>query len=261
MIRASDVISFLESNASWVNFQQTRDVVLYGNENIEVRGIGICWVATIQVIEQAIEQGINFIVSHENAFYENGTSTPTPIRESIKRKELLLKQHKICVYRCHDVWDCIPYYGVSDTYARLLGYAFKPRKIQSFIQFAHIDETSLEDVAIHIKNKLAPFNQSSIQYFGNKESVIKSIAIGTGAATNIFQMNQSDPDCYVVSDDGHNNWVETQWILDNNKSMIVVNHAACEIPGMKSMVSYLLNQFVDENIQYLDEGYNIHTAL
>ena len=39
------------------------------DENQEVTKIGVCWVATNRVIEQALEKGINFIISHENILY------------------------------------------------------------------------------------------------------------------------------------------------------------------------------------------------
>lgn len=41
----------------------------------------------IKVIEQALEKGINFIVSHENIFYTTGTHLETKLVESIEHKK------------------------------------------------------------------------------------------------------------------------------------------------------------------------------
>ena len=64
----SEIISYLNTDAKWVNFYQTRDVVMFGDSGQTVKKVGVCWVATLPAIEQAVKKGINFIISHENCF-------------------------------------------------------------------------------------------------------------------------------------------------------------------------------------------------
>ena len=63
-MKVIDVINHLESVGYWVNWDKTRDVVLHGSTNKEIKKMGVCWVATKGVIEQALKEGINFIISH-----------------------------------------------------------------------------------------------------------------------------------------------------------------------------------------------------
>lgn len=62
IMKIKDVIEILKQEGTWVRWNRgTRDRILFGNENQEVKKIGACWVATNKVIEQALEKGINFI--------------------------------------------------------------------------------------------------------------------------------------------------------------------------------------------------------
>ena len=54
IMKIKDVIERLKEEGTWVRWNRcTRDRVLYGNEDQEVKKIGVCWVATNKMIEQA----------------------------------------------------------------------------------------------------------------------------------------------------------------------------------------------------------------
>ena len=59
-MKIKDVIEILKQEGTWVRWNRcTRDRILFGDENQEVKKIGVCWVATNKVIEKALEKGIN----------------------------------------------------------------------------------------------------------------------------------------------------------------------------------------------------------
>ena len=65
IMKIKDVIECLKEEGPWVRWNRcTRDRVLFGDDDQEVKKIGVCWVATNRVIEQALKKGINFIISH-----------------------------------------------------------------------------------------------------------------------------------------------------------------------------------------------------
>lgn len=52
-----DVIQHLEEQGTWVNrAYQTRDHILFGDSHQEIERVGVCWVATKQVIQEAIKK-------------------------------------------------------------------------------------------------------------------------------------------------------------------------------------------------------------
>ena len=64
----NEIIEKIEKEATWVDYSQTRDVILTG-DNKEVNKIGVCWVATKEALEEAKKQDIHFIINHENFLY------------------------------------------------------------------------------------------------------------------------------------------------------------------------------------------------
>ena len=77
-------------------------------------------------------------------------------------KKALLEQNHICVYRCHDVWDCLPEYGVHDQWAKRLGFTFEERKVSSYYQSAMIPEMSVKELANHVMNVLKEDGQQGV---------------------------------------------------------------------------------------------------
>ena len=260
-MKVIDVIKHLESVGTWVNWDKTRDVVLHGSTDKEITKMGVCWVATKQVIEQAQKLGINFIISHENMFYEATTSPTRQLLESANEKRRMLDEGNITVYRCHDVWDMMPSYGVADIWSRDIGLKFEPRVINSYNSFAYVSDMTVQDLAQKIANALVQYEQEGIQVVGDLNKQISRVAIGTGAATNIFSMLKFNPDVVVVSDDGINNWIAVQWCIDNKLPVIIVNHASCEIGGLQNMVTYFNEVMPTLDVQYLYEGYKIQVVL
>jgi len=254
-----DVIDFLNTDASWVNTNQSRDFLMFGDASTPITGIGVCWVVTLPVIKQAAAQGLNFIITHENLFYTETTVMKKELREARINKQKLLTQHGISVYRCHDVWDRIPQVGITDSWSALVDLPFKPRETTSFISVAFFDALTAQEVALKIASAIKPFGQDSVTLLGNPEQLVKSCALGTGAATDIFAMIRQGAECVVVSDDGKTNWVEGQYCVDYQIPMIIVHHPTCEVPGMMNLVTTLKKQFKNENIVYCHEGFEFTT--
>lgn len=57
IMKIKDVIACLKEEGTWVRWNRcTRDRVLFGDDDQEVKKIGVCWVATNKVIEQALKR-------------------------------------------------------------------------------------------------------------------------------------------------------------------------------------------------------------
>lgn len=249
------IIERIEKEGTWVDWQRTRDFILYGNAEKEVDKAGVCWVATKKVIKEAIEKDIHFIISHENLFYQCSTSPPAVLRKAVREKKALLDKGDITVYRCHDVWDKIPEYGVADQWAKRLGFSFE-RETGSYLQFARIAPMKVAKLAEHVAEALCQDGEDGVWVLGDLEKEVSCISMGTGAATDIFAMLERQTDVLIVSDDGITNYCEGQFALDVGIPMIVVNHAGCEICGIKSMKNYMQEVMPQLETTYLQEGYD-----
>lgn len=252
------IMNRLKQEGSWVDWQyKTRDHLLCGDYNQEVKKVGVCWVATNQAIEQAIAAKVDLIISHENPFYMTSTAPMSQAWEMAEIKRKKLREANISVIRCHDVWDCIDKVGVADQWAATLGFDFEPRQKGSYLHFATIPAMTAEQLGQHVANCLSQFGAQGCTMLGKRDEAIQRIAIGTGAATDVYRMLEEKPDALIVADDGVTNYNEGQLLLDLNKTMIVVNHAACEIGGVRAMVPWLARQFPELPCLWLEEGYQL----
>ena len=257
-MKIQDIIQVLQGEGTWVSWEyKTRDQVLCGDITQDVNRVGVCWVATKQVIQHAIDHDIHFIITHENPFYQCSTNMMQAAKIAADEKKDMLEKHHITLYRCHDVWDSIRDVGVSDTWAKRLGFSFEPRLQASYYQCANIEEMSVEALAKHCANCLLQDGEQGVYVFGDVQKKIHRIAIGTGAATNLYDMLQFQPDAMIVSDDGINNYDAAQYAIDQHLPIIVVNHAGCEIGGLKAMAPWLQAK-IGCHVEYIKEGYDIH---
>ena len=149
-MRVRQILDLLESQGEWVNRSCTRDRILFGDDQKDVNKVVVCWVATKEVIQYAIEHDVHFIITHENAFYMASTSLPTAVYKAQKEKEALLEKHDITLYRCHDLWDLYPEYGVRDCWAKVLDLNFEELHDYSFLRFANDVNMTVEELAQHI---------------------------------------------------------------------------------------------------------------
>lgn len=148
-MKICEVTALLEQEGTWVRRNmKTRDHLLFGDDQQEVGRIGICWVASKGAILAAVKQKVNFIITHENPFYQCSTQMHTAAIKAAEEKKRILQEHGISVYRCHDVWDCIKEYGVADQWAFRLGFKFEERIVSSYYQAASIPEMTAEALDI-----------------------------------------------------------------------------------------------------------------
>ncbi|WP_226035486.1 Nif3-like dinuclear metal center hexameric protein [Aquibacillus saliphilus] len=59
----------ISHNCDDLRLQNTGDKLICGDYNTEVKGIVTTFMATVDVIKQAIEIGANLIITHEPTFY------------------------------------------------------------------------------------------------------------------------------------------------------------------------------------------------
>jgi putative NIF3 family GTP cyclohydrolase 1 type 2 len=249
-----DIIKKVQDRATWVDYEHTRDVILYGDANKDVDSMGICWVATNKALKQAVEENIHFIITHENFLYVEGTSLYKGVLESRTRKINLCRKNDITVYRLHDGWDQFPEYGVADCLAVATRLPFKERVNNSFYHYAELEMT-VREVAQHVADGLAPYGDPCVEILGNPNKTVKSVAMGVGAETNFEKMDRMKADCFIVADDGTENWIAFQWCLDNEIPLIICHHSVNEMAGMDGMVSYFQKECPTIRCKRLTEGY------
>lgn len=84
-MKVMDVIQLLEKEGTWIRSDfKTRDHLLHGREDAQIHTVGVCWVATMQAIQEAARHKADMIITHENPFYQCSTQMHTAAYEAAK---------------------------------------------------------------------------------------------------------------------------------------------------------------------------------
>jgi putative NIF3 family GTP cyclohydrolase 1 type 2 len=273
-MRASEIDSYMRQRAPWVDWSGGRDGFKAGDPNTRVTGIAVAWQSQWPTLRLAAERGCNLFVTHEPTYYywdEMLEKGPNPFEdETLHAKRRWLESQGMVVYRCHDAWDTFPRIGVRDSWIRALGFEGNVTSpsdgpIKDWYAVQAIPEQTLDDLARTIARRLRSFGQDSVQVVGEGDRRIRSIAVGTGAGTDVVTMaslrdeSGRAPDALIVTDDGMLFWKDGHWAIDRGIPLIIVNHATSEDFGMKDLASELAEVFPDVPSHHLMQGCQFRT--
>ena len=108
---------------------------------------------------------------------------------------------------------------------------------------------------------MKPLGQEAVHIIGDPEAKVSRVALGTGAITNYRRIHALGDDVLVLTDDGTRLWESAQWSRDDGASVIVVNHATSEEPGMISLAVYLRGVFPGVRVEHIPGGCLYETVI
>ena len=251
---AGDVHNYLRSlGKGWVNPERTVDTFKAGDPELVIEGIAVGWMSYFDSLRKARELGCNLFITHEPTYYNHLDRDESVFDLQIaRRKREFIQKSGMAIVRCHDVWDRVAEIGIRDAWARFLGLeqeiettpAQDPSKGRPYCGIYQIALLTAADFARKVADKLAPFGQEAVQLVGPQGKQIRTVAVGTGAATPFRHMfNDLKADLAVCSDDGFNFWRDGSMAIDMQYPVVVVNHACSEEVGMKRLADHLSEKF------------------
>ena len=243
-------------------FEQTCDIITVGSSESVVTGIITTFMATFDVIQEAVRLGANLIITHEPTWFNGLDKTEWCENDSIylaKRK--YLEEHGITVWRLHDHMhmgsetDYI-YKGLLD---ELDWHQYvQPDEKEPWIY--EIPETTVAGMADFFKEKL---DMDVIQIIGDPDMKVKRVGIlvgggslGLGVETMPMEVMERDNlDLMVVGD--ITEWTICAYINDAyqmgyKKAMLTLGHERSEEAGMKYMAPWLKERFGDIPVTFVD---------
>lgn len=241
-MKAIELYEHFKSRGDWVNWDNTCDGILWGDEETEVTGIAVCWTSNFHQLKTAKEKGCNLYVCHEPLYHYSERGEMSHPNEGEKNK--FLNESNMVVYRCHDFWDVMPEIGIVDSWSKFLGFTETPAANIRFYNAHDLPAgITLESLARQIAEKVAELGQDVVNYIGDPDKKVKRIAVGTGAITNYRSMFSLGADVLLLTDDGTRLWESAVWSEDTGIPLILVNHATAEEPGMRDLAAYLDKEF------------------
>lgn len=281
-MKVKQIIDGIINKFGGVKFEQTCDQLMSGSFDTEVTGVVTTFMATVEVINEAIDCGANFIITHEPTYYTGLDQTEwlkgDPIYEEKKK---ILEEHGIAIWRFHDHMHAAPTDLIYDGLLKELGWEdYVIKGIQSshcqeikkmpfkgleevFKENPHcyeIPEISLKELAENFKKKLGI---DAIQIVGSPNTKCRRVGILVGGVSlgiggeeiPMVLMKEQNLDVIVCGDIIE--WTLCPYIRDAtslgmNKAMLVLGHERSEEPGMKYMAEWLAPMLKDTPVQFVD---------
>jgi len=255
-ITVQDVIDRVLADAGVDPIEDTIDTIKVGDPANPVNGIVTTFMATSAVIQKAIEQKADFIITHEPTFYSHRDTTDWLENDHVyQHKRALLEDHGITVWRYHDhIHKIKPDPIFTGLFARL-GWlnmidAADPR-------VCHIPETTLHALTLHCKQSLG---MKAMNYVGAPDLSCKVVGILPGAWGGMKQipfLSEGNIDvliCGEVAEWETNEYVRDSQHTDKPLGLIVTGHQCSEEDGMASLAEWLTTQLPGIPVDHVPAG-------
>ncbi|OKP76199.1 hypothetical protein A3842_18440 [Paenibacillus sp. P3E] len=227
--------------------EQTCDVLASGHEDMEVTGIVTTFMATVDVIREAIAINANLIITHEPTYYTGMDTLDWLQKDPVylaKRK--WIEDNGIVIWRFHDHMHLADTDRIYDGLLKELEW--EDKKLDGNDSWGYqIEETTVGALAGFLKQRLG---MKVIQIVGNPEAACARIGILVGGGSlglgreqmPMELMQEKDLDVMICGD--ITEWTLCAYVNDAsmlgmNKAMIVIGHERSEEWGMKYMAEWL----------------------
>jgi putative NIF3 family GTP cyclohydrolase 1 type 2 len=250
-----DIIDIILKEIPGAPFPHSVDTIKSGNAGQKVTGIVTTMFATIKVIEEAARMDANFIIAHEPTFYNHEDDVHwVQHNEVLKKKQVLLEQHQIAIWRFHDYWHSYRPDGIGYGVLKMAGWLPYYQADKKMIQLPAVP---LKTLLLQIKKNLGI---SHMRVIGDPEQICERIALLPGAAggqRQILLAENEKPDVLIVGE--VHEWETAEYIRDARElgtkiSLIVLGHGVSEEPGMQWLVEWLGPKLPGLQISHLASG-------
>lgn len=236
----------------------TVDTLKSGDSSMEVKGIVTTFMATHQVIQQAMDIGANLIITHEGLFYSHHDTTEYLESDPVySEKRRLIEESGIAIYRFHDYWHRYQPDGIMVGLLQALGWEAFVSENQPAATILTIPSMTVREIAEYVKNKLGI---RYVRVAGDLSSTCTRIGLlagyrGGGALSiPLFEQEKLD---LIISGEGPE-WETPEYVRDatnqgKQKGLIVLGHAESEEPGMKYLAEWMKSMFPSIPIHFIPE--------
>ena len=223
-------------------FSGTVDTIKLGDPSQPLHGVAVTFLASIEVIEQAVRLGANLLITHEPTFYNHLDETEwldgNPVYAAKRR---LADEAGLVIWRFHDTLHSLRPDPTVTGMAHELGWETYATPDEPFVCRLPA-ASSLRGVAQHVKKHLGAAN---LRVVGDLDGPCQTAGLLPGAPGARWQVSAlSAPGVDVLITGEIAEWETSEFARDAlhlklGKGLIITGHAASEEPGMRRMAPWL----------------------
>jgi GTP cyclohydrolase I len=223
---------------------------IYGDPKKDISTIGVTWRPTVQVLSEAVKKKVDMMIIHEplfqskKSFIINASLLKYPPNE---KREVLLKQGNILVYRFHSQWDDAQK-GNNETLAKL----FSLENITK-IPFGRVGDITPCSISVLIDIVKEKLGCKDVLLSGATNKNIKRIAVVAGSGnslTEIIEIVKQKGADVLISGDVHDS--KARFATELGLTLIDAGGYFTEKPGTENLFSILQEKFSKLEVVFLD---------
>ena len=241
-------------------FPDTVDTVKLGDAAQDITGIVVTFLATCEVIEQAVQLGANLIITHEPTFYNHPDTTDWLNHHPIyQAKRRLIEESRIVIWRFHDYLHSLPPDSTVMGLIKELNWEANGFPEQPY--WCQIQPMTLWELAQWVKQQLG---LPTLRVVGDLTSLCERVALLPGFPPVEFQIDSlGNAEVDVLITGEIHEWETSEYVRDAahlgyKKGLIVIGHAASEEPGMRWIIPWLEERLPGVAIHFVTTGNPFH---
>lgn len=206
-----------------------------GDPDQVVTGVATTFIASMDILEQAVERGLNFILTHEPTFYTHrdelaGLETDAVVQAKLR----YIEEHKLMVWRFHDLPHRIRPDMIVRGLLESMNWPEATWKNHAF-PFTTVPPLPLKELALQLKQKTGA---SVLRVVGDWNQPCSRIAIRVGSPGDACLQNAlRDPDVDVLITGECSEWIIGEYVRDANVqgrpvAVILLGHRNSEELGV-----------------------------
>ncbi len=240
---AREVVAAIREHIGVPWMSKTVDTFKAGNPDTPVTGIAVTMMATLDVLQRAVANGQNLVITHEPTFFNHYDDKPEGMDENDavwKEKRAFIEKHGLVIWRLHDHWHMRKPDGIQLGMVHALGWE-KYQNPENQNLFT-IPEMSLENLAADVAKKL---DTPVMRVVGNPEMKVTKLALNpgfTGFARETHALEMENVEVLLVGETRE--WETVEYAADavtegKRKALIVIGHVPSEQAGMEECARWL----------------------
>ncbi len=241
-------------------FSDTVDTIKVGNASQQITGVLVTFLATCEVIEQAVQLGANLIITHEPTFYNHLDTTDWLSQHpSYIAKRRLIEESRVVIWRFHDyLHSLLPDSTIMGLFKEL---NWEANGLPEHPYMCSIQPMTLLEVGHWVKKQLG---LQTVRMLGDLTLRCERVALLPGFPPAEFQMDslgEADADVLITGE--IHEWEVSEYVRDAThmgykKGLIVIGHAASEEPGMRWIIPWLEERLPGVAIHFVSTGSPFH---
>ena len=255
-LTAREAMSRIIAATGAVPPSDTVDTLKAGDPETVVTGVATTFMDTYAVLEQAVADGKNLIITHEPTFYNHRDETTVLAGDAVQAQKLeYIRQHHLVVYRFHDTWHMRQPDGILEGVMGEFGW--KPYQSRVDPNLFTIPPITVAQLAASLRSKAG---SRTIRIVGDAKMTVTKVGLLPGAAGLKEQVKMLESDDVQVLVAGESaEWEGVEYAQDaaaegRHKALILLGHEISEEAGMQYCADWLKGVLPGLPIEYIRAG-------